>query len=117
MSSSWSSSGRPVDEGDREAVAGDDVPGSGVAVTDDGVGGLAVEGPGVPDRVGRGLEAGGRVVEIAQETADVPDPFVAPGARVHDVAGNVGQDLAAVTVVVTGYPARRPRGADANNCE
>jgi hypothetical protein len=26
-------SGRPVDEGDREAVAGDDVPGSGVAVT------------------------------------------------------------------------------------
>ena len=29
----------------------------------------------------------------------MPDPFVAPGVRVHEVAGNVGQGLAAVTVI------------------
>jgi len=58
--------GRPVDEGDRQTVAGDDVPRSGVAVADDGVGCVTVEGPAVPDRVGWGLEVGGGVMKIVQ---------------------------------------------------
>ena len=33
------------------------------------------------------------------EWPGVPDPFVAPGVRVHGVAGNVGKDLASVTVI------------------
>jgi hypothetical protein len=78
---------------------GYEVPGSCVPVTDEGVGFVTVEGAAVPDRVGWGLEVGGGVMEIAQQTADLPDPFVAPGVGVHEVAGNVGQDLASVTVI------------------
>lgn len=57
----------------RAALAQDEVPGTGVAVADDGAGRAAAEAPRPPACPWWRPEAGGGVVEGAQEPADLSD--------------------------------------------
>ena len=61
----------------------------------------------LPQRLWWRPEAGGGVVQGAQELADLPDLLVGVGVRVRDPSLDVGQDLPALVVVAVTHDAGR----------
>src|SRR5437588_8395754 len=88
----------PVDDPYGQARSGHDVPGSEIAVADDGVGPLGAGEPRLPYGIGRGGEGGGGAVETPEQGAQGGDRLVAPGLRVDEFALDVGDDLVALGV-------------------
>jgi hypothetical protein len=102
----------PVDEPDRLAGAHDDMPGTDVAVADDGIAGVAAQAPRLPHRLWGWLEARGGVVQDAQQLADLEDPLLGVGVWVGDLALDVGQHLPSLVVIAVAHDPRRAGEAD-----
>jgi hypothetical protein len=89
----------PVDERDRDAALGDDVPRTRITVTDDRMtAGQETGERGLPARVRRWLEERRGVVQSAQESAKGADGTVVPGSGMRRCPRDIGNRFPAIGV-------------------
>jgi hypothetical protein len=103
----------PVDERDRDAVLGDDVPWAQITVADHRMmAGKETGERGLPVRVRRWLEGFRSIVQSTQESANSADGLVGPSSWVRRCPGHIGNRLSAVGVEAVTDGARRAFEAD-----